>query len=70
MTINRYGDAVQHRDGDAVGDVETGSADFEGVNFPFTNGRRLPTHLVEQEFGGDLPNLTRLDVCFRPCEFS
>ena len=56
-----HGHTVKHGDGDAVRDVESGSADAVGLNGPLSNGGRFPAHLVEQQVGGDITDL--------PCGF-
>ena len=55
---HRHGNTVKHGDGDAVGDVEASSTDAVGLNGPLPNPCRLPTHVVEQQIGGDVRDFT------------
>ncbi len=60
---------MEYGDGDAVGDVETGSADGIRLNAPFTDGSGFPSHVIEQQLRGDVLHLAGLHVHFNPCEF-
>ena len=63
---HRHRNPVEHRDGDAVRDVESCSADTVGLNGPLTNRRGFPTHVVEQQVGGDVRDFTRSLVHLNP----
>ena len=60
---------MENGDGDAVRDVETGSADGIGLNTPFTDGRGFPSHVIKQQLSGDVLHIAGVHVHFDPCEF-
>ena len=57
---------VQHRDGDAIGDVEAGSADAVGINSPFADRGRFPAHTIEQQLRRDVLNIAGCYVDLKP----
>ena len=60
---------MQDGDGDAVGDVESSTADAEGFNAPFANRCCFPSHLVKQELCCDVANVSGVHVHLKPGQF-
>ncbi len=66
ISADGHGFTVNHRDGDAVADVEASAADLVGLDAPFADHRGFPSHAVQQELGRDVRGVAGCNVDFDP----
>ncbi len=63
---NGDGFAMNHRDGDAVANVEASTADLVGLNTPFADHGGFPSHAVQQQLGRDVLGIASSNVDLNP----
>ena len=57
---------MNHRDGDAIADIESSTTDLVGLNAPFTHHARFPSHAIQQELGRDVLGIAGSNVDLNP----